>query len=58
MIFIAFLGMQVIAEHLFHDGNFEVGDCFLREAHITDSKAIREPYIAMHAILEQVNWKP
>ncbi len=46
--------LQVIAEHFFHEGNFKVGDCFLQEAKIADGKAIREPYVAMHAILEQV----
>ena len=46
--------LQVIAEHFFHEGNFTVGDCFLQEACVADGAAIREPYVAMHAILEQV----
>lgn len=48
------LDVQVIAEHFFHEGNFKVGDCFLREAHVADGDTIRQPFMAMHSILEQV----
>lgn len=44
----------MIAEHFFHEGNFRVGDCFLAESQVSDGKSVREPYVAMHRIVEQV----
>lgn len=47
--------LQVIAEHLYQQGNFTVGDTFVVEAGISDSAALKKPYTAMHAVLEQVS---
>ena len=47
--------MQVIAEHLYQQGNFTVGDTFVEEAGISNSAAIKKPYTAMHAVLKQVS---
>lgn len=46
--------MQVIAEHFYQEGSFEVGDAFLKEAGIEDGQGIRAPYQRMHDILHQV----
>jgi hypothetical protein len=46
--------MQVIAEHFYQQGNFSVGDTFVREAGIPDEHALKQPYIAMHAVLKEV----
>lgn len=46
--------MQVIAEHLYQQGNFTVGDTFVQEAGISNAAALKKPYTAMHAVLEQV----
>jgi len=46
--------LQVIAEHLYQQGNFTVGDTFVQEAGICNAAALKKPYTAMHAVLEQV----
>ena len=46
--------LQVIAEHLYQQGNFTVGDTFVQEAGISNAAALKKPYTAMHAVLEQV----
>ena len=45
---------QVIAEHLFRVGKFDVGEAFSREAGIPNADALKQPYVAMHAILKEV----
>ena len=47
--------LQVIAEHLYQQGNFTVGDTFVKEAGISNAAALKKPYTAMHAVLEQVS---
>ncbi len=46
--------LQVIAEHLYQQGNFTVGDTFVQEAGISNAAGLKKPYTAMHAVLEQV----
>lgn len=46
--------MQVIAEHLYQQGHFGVGDIFVREASVADGDRLKEPYVAMHSVLKQV----
>ncbi len=46
--------LQVIAEHFYQQGNFSVGDTFVREAGIPDGEYLKQPYIAMHAVLKDV----
>mmetsp|Transcript_2254 Transcript_2254/g.5059 ORF Transcript_2254/g.5059 Transcript_2254/m.5059 type:complete len:392 (+) Transcript_2254:89-1264(+) len=45
---------QVIAEHFYREGRFEIGDVFAREAGIPHADALKQPYIAMHEILSQI----
>ena len=45
---------QVIAEHLFHEGQFEIGDAFVGEAGLGDGEALKRPYASMHTVLQQV----
>ncbi|GAB4815761.1 hypothetical protein N2152v2_002807 [Parachlorella kessleri] len=44
---------QVVAEHLYHEGQFEIGDCFVREAGLVQGEQLKRPYASMHAVLEQ-----
>jgi hypothetical protein len=46
--------MQVIAEHLYREGRFQLADKFVAEAAIPDAQSIKGPYTALHSILEQV----
>lgn len=46
--------VQVIAEHFYREGRFSSGDTFCREAGISSSEQLKEPYTAMHKILQQV----
>lgn len=46
--------MQVVAEHLFHEGKFSVGEEFIQEAGIPQGEALRKPYEAMHNVLQEV----
>jgi hypothetical protein len=45
--------VQVIVDHLYREGLFEVGDVLAREAHIEDSQA-KLIFSAMHRLLSQV----
>ncbi|EIE20259.1 hypothetical protein COCSUDRAFT_37929 [Coccomyxa subellipsoidea C-169] len=45
---------KVIAEHFYQQGNFRVGDAFVREAGIGNGDALKKPYIAMHSVLKEV----
>lgn len=46
--------VQVIAEHFYQQGNFSVGDTFVREAGIPNGDGLKRPYIAMHSVLKEV----
>lgn len=46
---------QVIAEHLFHEGKFSVGEQFIAEAGVANGKTLRQPYEAMHNVLTEVS---
>ena len=46
--------VQVIAQHLFHTGNFRVGELFVQEAGVPGGDALKEPFTALHEILVQV----
>jgi hypothetical protein len=50
--------VQVIAEHFYQQGNFRVGDTFVREAGIPNGGALKKPYIAMHSVLKEVRGVP
>ncbi|KAK9833790.1 hypothetical protein WJX74_005894 [Apatococcus lobatus] len=46
---------QVIAEHFFHEGQFEVGQTFVEEARIPDGTSLQEPYQEMHQVLKEIS---
>lgn len=46
--------VQVVAEHLFHEGKFIVGEKFIQESGIPQGEALRKPFEAMHQVLQQV----
>ena len=46
--------IQVVAEHLFHEGKFAVGEKFIQEAGIENGESLRKPFEAMHEVLKQV----
>ena len=46
--------VQVIAEHLYQQGRFGVGDTFVAEAGVADGAALKQPYLAMHSVLKEV----
>ena len=52
----------IIAEHLFHEGRFNVGEAFVKEAGIANADAIKAPYASMHTVLTELlpnrNLKP
>lgn len=45
---------QVIAEHFYREGKFEIADRFAAEAQIPESEQLKRPYIAMHTVLAQI----
>lgn len=45
---------QVVAEHLYHEGQFEIGDCFVVEAGLAEAERLKRPYASMHTVLQQV----
>jgi hypothetical protein len=45
---------RAVAEHLFREGQFAVGDAFAAEAALPDAAALKAPYAAMHAALERL----
>jgi E3 ubiquitin-protein transferase RMND5 len=48
---------RVVAEHLYHEGAFEVGDAFVAEAGVHGADAMKAPYAEMHAIIEEMRRK-
>jgi hypothetical protein len=49
-----FIVPQVLVEHLYREGRFEVADHLVEAAGLTGAGAIRERYTALHTILQQV----
>lgn len=45
---------QVIAEHLFHEGLFEVGRLFVGEAGVQHGEELQRPYASMHTVLQEI----
>lgn len=46
--------IQVIAEHLFHEGLFDIGRRFVEEAGVAGGEALQRPYASMHTVLQEV----
>ena len=49
------LPLQVIAEHLFQEGKFTVGERFVEEAGVMNGEQLRQPFEEMHEVLERVS---
>lgn len=45
---------QVIAEHLYREGRFQLGDAFVHEAALPGGSGLKAPYVALHTVLQQV----
>jgi hypothetical protein len=45
---------QVIAEHFYREGRFQLGDAFVEEARVAGADAIKAPYVSLHGVLQQV----
>eukprot|EP00877_Chromochloris_zofingiensis_P001811 jgi/Chrzof1/11630/Cz06g02260.t1 len=45
---------QVIAEHLYREGRFDLGEQFVAEANVPDADRIKAPYLSLHAVLEEI----
>lgn len=43
---------HIIANHFYRQGMFDIGDCFLHEAHELDSICLKSPFLEMYSILE------
>jgi hypothetical protein len=48
---------KIVAEHLYHEGAFEVADALVLEAGIEDGDALKAPFASMHAVLELIQKK-
>ncbi|KAL6960827.1 hypothetical protein U1Q18_038590 [Sarracenia purpurea var. burkii] len=48
---------QIIANHLYCEGLFDLGDCFINEANETEASAMRIPFLEMYQILDAVKSK-
>lgn len=46
--------LQVIAEHLFQAGRFDVGETFIREAGLKNGDSLKQAYQFMHHVLQEV----
>ena len=49
------LPLQVIAEHLFQEGKFTVGERFVEEAGVMNGEQLQQPFTEMHEVLERVS---
>lgn len=45
----------MVAEHLFQQGCFSVGELFLREAQLPQGDNLKAPFARMHAVLKSVS---
>ncbi|KAF8058345.1 RMD5 [Scenedesmus sp. PABB004] len=45
---------RVIAEHLYREGRFALADAFVAEAGLPGGDELRQPYVALHAVLQQI----
>lgn len=52
------LYLQVVAQHLFQEGRFAVGEAFLREAKLPYGEKLKAPFAAMHSVLQSVRLCP
>lgn len=45
---------QVVAEHFYREGRFDLGDMLTEEAGSTSSEVLKAPYLSLHDVLEQL----
>ncbi|XP_059641612.1 protein RMD5 homolog [Cornus florida] len=45
---------QIIASHLYREGLFDLGDCFINEARETKGAELKFPYLELYQILEAI----
>mmetsp|Transcript_22590 Transcript_22590/g.70129 ORF Transcript_22590/g.70129 Transcript_22590/m.70129 type:complete len:387 (-) Transcript_22590:75-1235(-) len=45
---------QVVAQHLYREGRFELGDTFAAEAGVGSSDSLKETFVEMHEVLEDL----
>ncbi|RWR80442.1 protein RMD5 A [Cinnamomum micranthum f. kanehirae] len=43
---------QIVATHLYREGFFDLGDCFVNEVHESEATTLKSPLLEMHRILE------
>ncbi|CAI9110541.1 OLC1v1010590C1 [Oldenlandia corymbosa var. corymbosa] len=43
---------QIIASHFYREGQFELGDCFVNEARVSEGEAAKSSFFEMYQILE------
>ncbi|OAE20938.1 hypothetical protein AXG93_3256s1850 [Marchantia polymorpha subsp. ruderalis] len=48
---------QIVALHFYRQGLFDLGDCFVKEAHEADGAGLKAPFYEMYQILEQMKAK-
>jgi hypothetical protein len=46
--------VQVIAEHFYREGRFEIADQFVAEAGVVGAAESKEPFIQVHNVLKEV----
>lgn len=47
----------VVAQHLYHEGLFDIGDSFCKEAEILNAEELKAPYATMHQVLAELENK-
>lgn len=45
---------RIVAEHLFQQGRFEIGESFVAEATLSCEDTLKQPFAEMHSILKQI----
>jgi len=48
---------KIVAEHLYHEGAFEIADAFVLEAGIEDGDELKAPFASMHTVLKHIQEK-
>lgn len=48
---------QIVGQHFYRQGMFELGDCFVNEAHEPEATALKAPFFEMYQNLEQLRAK-
>eukprot|EP01119_Soliformovum_irregulare_P021630 TRINITY_DN7242_c0_g1_i2.p1 TRINITY_DN7242_c0_g1~~TRINITY_DN7242_c0_g1_i2.p1 ORF type:complete len:175 (-),score=30.35 TRINITY_DN7242_c0_g1_i2:31-555(-) len=46
---------RILAQHFFRQGQFDVGQTFVEEAHVQVDHSLKEPFMEMYKIVEAIN---